>query len=183
MVEALFFADSKALELAGVPEGATDAFPPNKDPEQFEITDDAYLNETEEACPCFKRLATTRKKKQRPKWLGMPQWWRPNEGDMHTRAISWRKGHPKGYLQWLCKDGNQKNCTTYDETIGGGRALSALSWPALLGREQHFEYLRALICDVSNKLGQDPATGKIIGKIAVLTDPSCQRPNPVLRNL
>ncbi|HRI71182.1 MAG TPA: hypothetical protein PK156_43415 [Polyangium sp.] len=181
MVEALFFADPTALHNAGVSEEVTEAYPSDRDPEQFEIADSAYLNASDDACSCWKALGA--KKKSRPKWLGLPSWWNANEPDEQGRVISWRQGHPKGYLQWLCKDGSHKKCTTYDESIGGGRALSSLSWPALLGREKHFGYLRALISDVSAKLQQDPATGKVVGTIANLTDPLQYRPDAVLRNL
>lgn len=185
MVEALFFADEKALRNAGVSNELSKGYSSDQDPEQFDIANEAYLNATEDDCPCFKALEipAASKKKLRPKWLGLPDWWKRNEIDKWIRMISWRRGHPKGYLQWLCKDGSRKNCTTYDETVAGGRALSGLSWSALLGREQHFGYLRALITDVTAMLGQDPTTGRITGAIAELTDPLRHRPNAVLRNL
>lgn len=184
MVEALFFADPNALRTAGVSDKITEAYPLDRDPEQFDISDDVYFKATEDECPCLKALmiAADRKRKLRPKWLGLPSWWQSN-AEERDRIISWRKGHPKGYLQWLCRDGSQRNCTTYDETAAGGKALSGLSWLALLGRERHFGYLRALISDVSHLLGQDPATGKVTGAIADLTDPRRPRPDAVLRNL
>ncbi len=185
MVEALFFADESMLRAVGMPDNAVVAFPSDRDPEDFETMDAAYLAATDETCPCWKELGIppARKKKFRPKWLGLPSWWQLDSND-RERMVSWRKGHPKGYLQWLCRDGNQKNCTTYDETDKGGKALSTIPWRALLARaDHHFKYLRALIADVADTLGEDPVTGKLTGAIADLTNPLRKRPQRVLRNL
>lgn len=95
MIEAWFFPDHVALSRAGVPAG-TNASCAAGDPENFEAIDGPYLAAAESACPCW--VERGREKKARPKWLSD-----------HLQ----RSRHPKGYLQWLCRDGAATNCTTY----------------------------------------------------------------------
>lgn len=167
MIEAWFFGDPLALTTAGMPSHATPqlAVP---DVEAFQTSDAAYLAARKENCPCW---LLKRRKKDRPKWLGdLP-----------------RDRHPKGYLQWLCLDGNAKNCTTYDETDGGGRALTGLSWTALLtSPSSRLRYLRAFLADLSDALGQAPATGQIVEDTSPplpATRLSARSPQNVLRNV
>jgi hypothetical protein len=169
MVEALFFADSEALQRAGVPAQTAVTFAATCDPEDFQTNDPAYLSATQAACPRWSSLPQGRQKKQqRPKWLG---------GQARDR-------HPKGYLQWLCRDGAAKNCTTYRETEDGGRALAHLRWPQLLSRPaEHLRYLRALLADLSEGLAESPTTGPVLGAQAQLTSRFTPRREPVLRNL
>jgi hypothetical protein len=88
-----------------------------------------------------------RDKKRRPKWLGAQA----------------RDRHPKGYMQWLCLDGDHPSCTHYSETDAGGRALTGLRWEALLGApHSRSPYLRALLADLADALGEAPATGPIV---------------------
>lgn len=170
MVEALFFADSEALRQAGVPGQTPVVFSPLCDPEDFQTNDPAYLSATETACPRWSSLPKGKQRKLRPKWLG---------GQTRDR-------HPKGYLQWLCRDGAAANCTTYHETENGGRALSHLRWPQLLMLSRpagHLRYLRALLADLSEGLAESPTTGPVLGSQAPLTSRFTPRREPVLRNL
>jgi len=167
MIEAWFFEDRGALTTAGMPPVATPLLAA-QDVEAFQTNDPAYLAATEAACPCW---AITRKKPTRPKWLGdLP-----------------REHHPKGYLQWLCLDGAKKNCTTYDETEGGGNALRGLDWASVLAQPAaQSRYLRAFLADLADGLGQSPTTGAVAedpGAPAPVTRMSARPQAHVLRNL
>ena len=167
MVEAWFFADKNALTLAGVPTEMNVSFNDETDPEAF-ITDDAlYLAATECDCTKFAALHKSKKKNHRPKWLGS----------------SPRDKHPKGYLQWLCRDPDDRSCTSYSEATGGCNALSGISWDTLLSRpESQFALLRALIDDLNDGLNSKP-TVALGGTVSSLTSRSGARVDAVLRNV
>ncbi len=167
MVEAWFFADRNALTLAGVPADANVCFNVETDPEAF-ITDDAnYLAARECDCTMFAALPVSKKKNHRPKWLG----------------TSPREKHPKGYLQWLCRDPDDKSCTSYSEATGGCNALSGISWNTLLSRpESQFALLRALVDDLSEGLNSTP-TVALGGTVSPLTSRSGAPAEAVLRNI
>ena len=84
MIESWFFAYPDALraycQLAAIPALA------QGDPEDFFTADSMYDAATESHCLCW--VTDGREKNRRPKWLG----------DVDRRR------HPKGYLQWLCRD-------------------------------------------------------------------------------
>jgi hypothetical protein len=173
MVEALFFADEGALRAAGVPEGRHVEFTSERDPEAFVTADPEYRLATADDCPCWhqlpqeRRQQVLRKKKLRPKWI---------EGR--------REVHPKGYLQWLCRDGALPACTRYDETVGGGQALAGIGWAEVLGRPAaQLQFLRAFVADVADALDQAPGVGSIHDPQAAETSRFTSRPRPVLRNL
>lgn len=168
MIEALFFADAAALSAAGVADDSPEVLLCRGDPEDFRTSDAAYLADGEAACPCWSELPSGRaKKKLRPKWLG-----------------SARERHPKGYLQWLCRDGTAKNCTRYDETRSGSRALTEIDWQALLARpNDHFLYLRSLVADIADALNQPPTAGSIHDPQASATSRFASGLNRLLRNL
>lgn len=151
MIEAWFFADKNALVNAGVTAEKQVHFASTTDPEAFCTNDAEYLLATAEVhCPKFARLSQKRQKKHRPKWLSK----------QHLR-----QHHPKGYLQWLCRDRDARNCTTYKEakgieegTKGGVAALKDIDWSTISTRDPaHFAYLRALIEDLSHGLDCEPA--------------------------
>lgn len=146
MIEAYFFADREALRAAGVVDPALAVVA--GDPEHFETRDPRYLAAAATECPRWSALRGHARKKLRPKWLG----------DEHDRAR-----HPKGYLQWLCLDGQAKGCTRYSESKGGADALASLRWELLLARPvAQTRHLRALIEDLADALG-DPSVGPIEG--------------------
>jgi hypothetical protein len=168
MVEALFFADPNALEQAGVKTECRVTFAPDCDPENFQTHDEAYLKEETSICHCLLNLPTARHRNLKPKWF--------------NQAL--RARHPKGYLQWLCRNGTERSCTSYHETEGGARALAGLHWPSLLGRPtEHFQYLRALLADLAEGLGEEPTIGPVPGTQAPITSRAARRTSPVLRNL
>lgn len=163
LIEAWFFADPKALQKAGVPDGKAVFFGTEVDPESFKTTDGAYLKATEADCPCLDRK---RPKKTRPKWLGNIR----------------RDFHPKAYLQWLCLDPLAKTCTSYSETKSGGPALAGLSWEVLLKRPPaHFAFLRALIDDLEE--GLEAIVPGSSRQVAELTRRLPRQTGLVLRNI
>lgn len=167
MIEAIFFADPGALRIAGLPKGVPFVFGPQCDPEDFQTADAAYLGETAAACPCWSQLQPRKQKNLRPKWLGAR-----------------RERHPKGYIQWLCRDGAVQNCTHYDESTDGGRALAGIDWSVLLNRPaDQIQYIRALVADLEDALGQHPVTGPLEGHQASATSRFSSRIRPLLRNL
>jgi hypothetical protein len=163
MIEAWLFGDPRALLAAGVPEPASVVVEP--DLEAFETTDPRYIAATDAECP---RIPPARAKKYRPKWLGNPE----------------RHRHPKGYVQWLCRDGNAKNCTTYSESASGSKALQQLAWHMVLARPgSPARYLRALLADLELVLGVS-AFGAVREDPPFAVTSLTQRPAAnVLRNL
>jgi hypothetical protein len=169
MIEAWLFADPQALARAGVPDDASVCFSPGTDPEAFETDDGAYLAATEADCPALAAVLPAAKKKTlRPKWLGMLP----------------RARHPKGYLQWLCRDPADRSCTHYAETESGGPALAEIRWEMLVSRpDNHFSFLRALIEDLEDGLGEPAANGPVSRVVSKLTARSCAPRDAVLRNI
>jgi len=166
MIEAWFFGDPGALAKAGVPPGKPSPALVMADPEVFETDDAAYAAATEASCPCW--MSKGRDKKRRPKWLGdLP-----------------RKNHPKAYLQWLCIDGDDRSCTTYDEVDAGKRALAELNWAVILNEPRlRFHYLRALLADLSQALGP-PITGQIDEHLSQpVATRLARNASPILRNI
>ncbi|MFO0590212.1 MAG: hypothetical protein U0441_21900 [Polyangiaceae bacterium] len=168
MVEALFFCHEAALQACGVPGESPVLLVEGRDPEAFETGDGAYLAATAEDCPAWSALPPNRRRKHRPKWL---------------LERSPRARHPKGYIQWLCRDGADGSCTTYSESEHGGAALAGLDW-SFLGRcpDEHLQFARALLRDMEERLG--PSTvGPVQGVESPVTGLFTRRSDPVLRNL
>ncbi len=163
MVEAWFFGAPSIFQRDGVRFDARFHIV-GGDPEAFESTDRDYIAATEAQCPewCLRR----RKRGDRPKWLGAD-----------------RVHHPKGYLQWLMRDGAHKACTAYDEAHGGAEALAGLDWAALLDGPRDAPFARALVEDIADGLGQPPALAAWAGITAPETSVKCLPCWPVLRNL
>lgn len=133
MIEAWFFGDPQALRAAGVPVDVKPILSATG-LEDFHTLDVQYLHASENDCPRW--VERGRKKKDRPKWLG-----------------DQRERHPKGYLQWLCRDAADKGCTSYDESHGGAEALRRLDWESLL-LSTGVRYLGALLEDIADALGE-----------------------------
>lgn len=171
MIEAWFFADHGALTNAGVPPTAP-ALLGCTNVEDFLATDAGYDAASAQDCPCWARK---RDRKTAPKWLGQGA----------------RNKHPKGYLQWLCLDGESRGCTAYREVdrLGvpsGGHALAnlALGLP-LAGPPDSLHYLRALLADLEDGLGQAPNVGTVVehANEPALTSLRSRGPSRLIRNL
>lgn len=163
MIEAWLFGDRQALRVAGVPDGAEPILN-GAGLEPFCTMDLFYEAATEAACPCW--VARGKKKADRPKWLGAA-----------------RFHHPKGYLQWLCRDGDAKNCTSYDESRRGAEALREIDWSTLLG-SRGIPYLGAFVEDLADMLhASSPVPSRSSGEIEPVTSLSRRPQSHVLRNL
>lgn len=164
MVESWLFADRNGPSRAGV-SPSTRVQIREGDVEDFQTVDPIYAAADDTACPewCKRK----RQSRDRPKWLGA--------GD--------RTRHPKGYLQWLMRDGTIPTCTSYSEVPNGVDALKNLDWSEVLKYKARCAYVRALVGDISALLNQPPAIPNWQGMEAVLTSRTTPRPDPVLRNI
>jgi hypothetical protein len=162
MIEAWFFADRQALRIAGVPDGVEPILG-SDGLEDFRAIHLAYATATELECPRW--IAKGRRKADRPKWLGEQ-----------------RQRHPKGYLQWLCRDADAKDCTSYDESRSGAEALKALDWPALLDNPG-LRYLHALVEDLAAALEEPVPPTRPAAASPAATCLSRRPQDHVLRNL
>jgi hypothetical protein len=106
--------------------------------------------------PCSGRLA------HRPAWL-----------------VDNREAHPKAFLSWLCRDGTEKKCSRYRETHEGAKALCDLDWASVLGHPERCTFVRALIEDLADGLGEPP----IVGQRSPVTSRLQRRASLVLRNI
>lgn len=117
MIEAIFFADPGALKTSGHPEAMPVDFAPTCDPEDFQTSDTMYLAETAAACPCWSGLPRHRQKRLRPSGSGM------STGRAIQRAIS------SGFVGMA-----KPECTRYNQSSDGGKALAGLDWAAVMRR-------------------------------------------------
>jgi hypothetical protein len=165
MIEAWLFADPNGPCNAGVPE---DRLPPNwesaRDPEDFLTRDPAYLTDDCSACTAWHALPPRRAKDHKPGW-----------------CKEQREVHPKSFLAWLCRDPAKKNCSRYRETHEGANALELLDWAAALRCPEHCTYLRALVEDLADGLGETLALP--VGNVSPHTSHRARRQSPTLRNI
>ena len=128
---------------------------------------------------------------ERLHWTSSSKPWRANscQDDEEIRPTCWsewpkenRERHPKSYLAWLCRDPNAKKCNTYRETSKGATALADLDWRASLTVGQHCQYLRAMVKDIAEALGES-FPGPTNAASAQLTSRYHLPEAPILRNL
>jgi hypothetical protein len=113
-----------------------------------------------------------------PDFLAVPD--RPAREKLPPWATADRARHPKRYLQFLC-DPTGKEARAYVETAGGQAALRDLDWPAVLAPQEHVRFMRSLIHDLADALGEDAVAQRFAGATHRLTWPP-QR-NRLLRNI
>jgi hypothetical protein len=139
MIETYFFDDPGALSVAvgGQPRRPV-CRAAGRDPERFLVeaaADEGFFAPVGE-CPRHRRP-----KDRKCPWDGAQ-----------------RGEHPKKYLKYLCReDPPYDYCSTYKETDGGVKALQQLDWSTVLSRPGSAPFLRALIEDLEDALGQAPA--------------------------
>ncbi|MEO5729579.1 MAG: hypothetical protein ABI134_28780 [Byssovorax sp.] len=165
MIEAWLFADPNGPRNAGAPAGR---LPPNweraRDPEAFLTRDPVYLADDCSACTAWHTLLLRKKKDNTPGWLKQR-----------------REVHPKAFLAWLCRDPAEHNCSRYRETHEGAAALGALDFSAALRSPDHCTYLRALVEDLADGLGEELSLPT--GGVAPSTSHRERRASPSLRNI
>lgn len=139
MVESWLFGDHSALASEVPGARLPTRLEEGRDPEDFLVVDPAYL--ADDGSDCLRWHA-----------IGQPSRWKP--GWLKEA----RERHPKHYLQWLFKDATQASCARFMETQEGARILERLSWGTVLSNPAWYPYLRAMMDDISQCLGQ-PASG------------------------
>jgi hypothetical protein len=142
MVEAYFFREPAALARAGAKrESLFDAL-------AADVERDFLVND--------------------PDFLGPPD--RPPKDKCPPWATPGRAQHPKRYLQFLC-DPAGTDSRAYVETKGGQAALRELDWPKVLAPQEHVRFLRSLIHDLADALGEDAVARDHAGETHSLTWP------------
>lgn len=138
MVEAYFYDDPAAFAVAQGGLGRVAHRVGGRDPERFEVdapADPDYFAPVGE-CPRHRRP-----RDRRCPWGSDP-----------------RGEHPKKYLKYLCREAPPNEfCSTYQETHGGVDALAQLDWSRILATRGSAPFLRALVEDLADALGQAPA--------------------------
>jgi hypothetical protein len=174
MTEAWFFADPGSLARNGVPPNRPARLRADVDPEAFESDDPAYSADDGSACLTIADRNRRRRENRRAPWLITAQ---PD--------VSWfvRERHPKAYLQWLCCEPHDNQCTGWRESKAGAEALRGLDWGAVLSNPAHCAYARALIDDLADALGEPLPLLSGGGTIAPLTARKPARQAADLRNL
>jgi hypothetical protein len=166
MVEAYFYHDPAALDVAQGGLGRAAHRVAGRDPERFEVdapAEPGYFGAVGE-CPRHRRPQD-----RKCPWAG-----------------ALRHEHPKKYLKYLCREPSPNEfCSTYLETEGGANALAGLDWTRILAASGSSPFLRALVEDLEDALKRPPA---IHGWPAVQTSTAptarCQAPRArILRNL
>ncbi|WP_437622195.1 hypothetical protein [Sorangium sp. So ce1151] len=94
-----------------------------------------------------------------------------------------RERHPKAYLQWLLRDPDENACTRWKEGKQGADSLKKLDWSAALSTSHHCTWLRALVDDLADGLGEPFPVPGADAPCAQLTKRKRRDANAVLRNL
>lgn len=140
MIESWFFIDNEALAMAGVPRIDSVVFDKDIDPEAFLTSDQDYQNASSCICTSFMQQQAAHRKRNKPKWVDNSN----------------RSRHPKGYVQWLTRDPQNKKCTTYKEAEHGSNALRQLDWTkAVPTKPGHLGFIKALVEDLESGLECD----------------------------
>ena len=135
MVEAYFFREPAALTRAGATRDSLfDASAADVEI-RFEVNDPDFL------------APPNRSRKEK-----LPPW-----------ATANRAQHPKHYLQFLC-DPTGTDARAYAETKGGQAALRDLDWPMVLAPRDHVCFLRSLIHDLADALGEYDVAERFAGE-------------------
>jgi hypothetical protein len=140
MVEAWLFADPDGLRNAKVPELRLPAnWEQARDPEAFLTQDPDYIDDDCSKCSEWQTLTGPKQKDHKPAWLRLE-----------------RERHPKAFLAWLSRQPSEKKCSAYRETHEGADALKILNWRDALRSREHCKFMRALIADLADGLGEMP---------------------------
>ncbi|WP_159398026.1 hypothetical protein [Sorangium cellulosum] len=173
MTESWLFADPRGPINSGAPSAEAVRLKPGIDPEQFETEDADYSADTGASCAQLLDRNRRRHENRKPPWVLAPQ------------PYPWctRERHPKAYLQWLLRDPEENSCTRWKEGKQGAESLRKLDWSAALSNPNHCTWVRALVDDLADGLGEPfPVPGAAV-QCAPLTSRKRHGINAVLRNL
>jgi hypothetical protein len=137
----------------------------SNDPEAFETEDADYHADDGSDCAAYLALPEPRRRRLKPGWL--------KRGEQ-------RRYHPKDYLAWLCKDPEDRKCSSYDESRGGADALRRLAWETLFSDPDYARFARSMIADIAERLG---IASPFPGAAALQTDLHARPQDHRLRNL
>lgn len=166
MIEAWLFADPNGPRNAEVlPERLPPKWEDERDPEDFLTREATYLADDCAACTAWNALPPGRAQRSKPEW------------NRERREV-----HPKAFLAWLSRDPSENKCSRYRETHEGKRALELLDWTAALRSPNHCTFLRALVEDLADGLGET-LTLPADSCASPLTSHRERRDSPVLRNI
>jgi hypothetical protein len=174
MTESWLFADPMGPANSGVPASQAVRLKVGIDPEQFETDDPVYSTDAGANCVQMIDRNKRRHENRRAPWVLAPQ-----------PGYSWctREHHPKAYFQWLCRDPKENACTHWKEGKQGAEALKMLDWSAALSIPNHCTWLRALVDDLAEGLGEPSPVLNANAVCSPLTAYKRDDPNAVLRNL
>ncbi|HSN97320.1 MAG TPA: hypothetical protein VLS89_03445 [Candidatus Nanopelagicales bacterium] len=174
MPESWLFADPNGPVNSGVRAEESIRLKQGIDPEQFETDDPAYSSDDGAKCSQLLDRNRRRGEDRRPPWVI-----KPNE------KYPWctRERHPKAYLQWLCRDPAENTCTRWQESRQGVEALRKLDWQAALAEPAWCTWLRALVEDLADGLGEPTPVPGVAGTTCPLTARKHKDQSAVLRNL
>ena len=173
MTEAWLFADPRGPANNGVPGSEPVRLEAGVDPEQFETDDEDYSTDDGDACTRLNDRNQRRRENRRAPWVLAPQ----------SIGLHCRERHPKAYLEWLCRDPRENNCTRWQESKQGAEALAKLDWVAALSNTSHCTWLRAFVEDLAEGLGEPLPDGIAGGQACPLTSYKRDHPSALLRNL
>ncbi|MGK3970063.1 hypothetical protein WMF38_31215 [Sorangium sp. So ce118] len=173
MTESWLFADPQGPANSGVSVAATVRLKPGIDPEHFETDDADYSADTGASCAQLLDRNRRRHESRKAPWVLAPQ------------PYPWctRERHPKAYLQWLLRDPHENACTRWKEGKQGADSLKKLDWSAALSTPHHCTWLRALVDDLADGLGEPFPVPGADSPCAQLTERKRRDANAVLRNL
>ncbi|WP_437306241.1 hypothetical protein [Sorangium sp. So ce388] len=173
MTESWIFADPQGPANSGVSTADTVRLKPGIDPEHFETDDADYVADTGAGCAKLLDRNLRRRESRKAPWVLAPQ------------PYPWftRERHPKAYLQWLLRDPGENSCTRWKEGKQGADSLRKLDWSAVLSNPSHCTWLRAMIDDLADGLGEPFPVPGVDAPCAQLTRRKRHDASAVLRNL
>lgn len=175
MPESWLFADKRGPANSGVQDANMVRLRQGIDPEQFETDDPEYS--ADDGVHCERLHALNRRKGLKPRKVP----WKIDRHPEHPWCS--RERHPKAYIQWLCRDPSENDCTRWQESREGVEALKKLDWHAALAKPTWCTWLRALVDDLADGLGELPPVPGATGVLCPLTARKRGDPDAVLRNL
>lgn len=137
MVDSWLFGDPAVCQKNKIPPGRTPLLTSGRDREQFLTADPGYEADDGSACSVLLERAARGAERKKALWVKER-----------------RTEHPKHYLQWLCRDPSEKDCTTWRETGAGAEALAQLDWGSVLTLANEYAFLHALVEDLADALNE-----------------------------